>query len=257
MQSDIVYFEGVRYRFQGGYYQRGRCKTGHRFLHRHVWELHNGPVPSGYVIHHIDGNTRNNDIANLELTTPQEHASHHSTERLERMSPEERKANFDRLVEFMRSDEGRAHARMVNAKNRADGKYDGHDKSAFYAARDKWIRTDEWRRICSETTKRRIDAGELKPPTKEALDRAAEWHRSPEGVEWHRQHGKSSWEGKKWHEVNCQNCGQPYRTPFPTRSKFCHPNCKQEALRKRRGLSVGVRPDSRNPRVLSGKRSPS
>lgn len=46
--------------------------------HRRVWRKHNGPVPVGFFIHHIDGNKQNNDIANLELVTALVHKRIHS-----------------------------------------------------------------------------------------------------------------------------------------------------------------------------------
>lgn len=49
-------------------------------LHRAVWEFHNGPIPDGYHVHHIDGDAANNDIANLELVDGREHLSAHWTE---------------------------------------------------------------------------------------------------------------------------------------------------------------------------------
>jgi hypothetical protein len=44
-----------------------------RMEHRLVWEAVNGPIPDGWDIHHIDGDTYNNDIDNLECLT---HAAH-------------------------------------------------------------------------------------------------------------------------------------------------------------------------------------
>ena len=44
-------------------------------------------------------------------------------------------------------------------------------------------------------------------------------------------------------------------TPFPTRAKFCHQNCKATALRKRRGKNVGARPNRKKEIILSGKRA--
>lgn len=69
-------FNGKIYKLYRGekYFSRG-CKR----LHRVVWEYHNGPVPKGMHIHHIDGNPQNNEIANLELKKPAEHLRGHMT----------------------------------------------------------------------------------------------------------------------------------------------------------------------------------
>ena len=36
---------------------------------RYEWEKHYGPIPDGYIVWHIDGNKKNDDIGNLELIT--------------------------------------------------------------------------------------------------------------------------------------------------------------------------------------------
>lgn len=73
--SDTVQkFNGESFYKCGNYFQR----KGKR-LHRTVWEYHKGEIPSGYHIHHIDGNKANNDISNLALLQGQEHLSQHST----------------------------------------------------------------------------------------------------------------------------------------------------------------------------------
>lgn len=41
----------------------------HYLTSRVVWELHNGPIPDGLVIDHIDGCPANDDIANLRIAT--------------------------------------------------------------------------------------------------------------------------------------------------------------------------------------------
>ena len=40
------------------------------FIHRYIWELHNGTSPDGYIIDHIDRNPFNNQLSNLRLATP-------------------------------------------------------------------------------------------------------------------------------------------------------------------------------------------
>lgn len=43
--------------------------------HRIVWTLHNGVIPEGMFIDHIDGNRSNNNISNLRLATNQQNSS--------------------------------------------------------------------------------------------------------------------------------------------------------------------------------------
>ena len=84
---------------------------------------------------------------------------------------------------------------------------------------------------------------------------AKEWHASEAGKEWHATHAVNAWADRKWHAVNCKECGRAFGTPYPTRAKFCHQNCKAQALRRRRGKPVGVRPEGRKAPVLHGKRA--
>lgn len=55
--------------------------SGSELEHRVVWEAAHGPIPKGYVIHHIDGNGKNNDLSNLRLMTQKEHLSMHAKAR--------------------------------------------------------------------------------------------------------------------------------------------------------------------------------
>lgn len=47
---------------------------------RKQWELHNGLIPPGYVIHHIDRDRRNNSIENLQMLTRSDHGKLHQEE---------------------------------------------------------------------------------------------------------------------------------------------------------------------------------
>lgn len=72
ISSTIQKFDGVSYYLCGNYFQR----KGKR-LHRIVWEYHNGEIPKGFEVHHIDGDRANNDISNLQLLTENEHHGIH------------------------------------------------------------------------------------------------------------------------------------------------------------------------------------
>lgn len=62
-----------------GYYVISSSKEGNRGkqLHRLIYEDHYGPIPKGMQIHHIDGDTTNNDISNLEMVSISEHNKIH------------------------------------------------------------------------------------------------------------------------------------------------------------------------------------
>lgn len=47
------------------------------FAHIVVWKIHNGPIPKGFHIDHIDGDRKNNKLSNLRIVTTQ-HNSHNA-----------------------------------------------------------------------------------------------------------------------------------------------------------------------------------
>ena len=112
------------------------------------------------------------------------------------------------------------------------------DHTIHHSQSSDWIGSDE-------NKAQILAAGEL----------AKEWHTSEAGKEWHASHAVKSWENRKWHPVKCQECSTEFFTPYPTRAKFCNPNCRAQALRRRRGKTVGVRPDRRKAPLLSRKRT--
>lgn len=100
----IQEFMGIRYYLRTRYYQRF-----HRALHRVVWEHHNGPVPSKYHVHHVDGDRGNNRLANLAMLHESVHISQHRKENPSVLTPQARIAG----IAFRRSPAGHALAKQT------------------------------------------------------------------------------------------------------------------------------------------------
>lgn len=107
-------FNGRSYRIdrRTGYYLAANRENGKRKrLHIAVWESHNGPVPEGHRIHHIDRNKANNEIENLQCLTASEHNRIHAAlmtdERREQLRRNLIENAVPRSKAWHRSDEGR------------------------------------------------------------------------------------------------------------------------------------------------------
>ena len=72
-------YKKSEYRQHRVYFQRFNSKKQSvDYLHRIIWVDKNGEVPKNCHIHHIDENTLNNDISNLECLTRSEHVKKHN-----------------------------------------------------------------------------------------------------------------------------------------------------------------------------------
>lgn len=57
----------------GRKYAYVRVQLGvYKLLHRYIWEMHNGPIPEGYIVVFRNGDTSNITLENLELITKEE-----------------------------------------------------------------------------------------------------------------------------------------------------------------------------------------
>lgn len=82
------YIDGYKFRKdkQSGYYLSTKKINGSRKrLHIYVWEKHNGSIPKGFEINHIDENKDNNEIENLQCLTRAEHLQFHKRHDREKM----------------------------------------------------------------------------------------------------------------------------------------------------------------------------
>lgn len=78
MRVEII--DDTHQRFNGKTYfrnKRGWFQSTYSTIHRDVWKYHNGDIPKGYDIHHIDGDKANNQIENLQCLTRKEHRKLH------------------------------------------------------------------------------------------------------------------------------------------------------------------------------------
>lgn len=108
---ETIVFNGRRYNrypeSANPAHRRYFARAGHR-LHRDIWEHYNGPIPDGMHIHHIDGDTANNDIGNLECIPEQEHRKHHGAADRTDKQRQHLESIRGKAAEWHRSEEGRA-----------------------------------------------------------------------------------------------------------------------------------------------------
>lgn len=85
IDTEVIEFQGVYYTRRPGkkYYKAWRYDrdTGKQWadaLHRAVWRHHNGDIPAGRDVHHVDGNYDNNAPDNLALISRSDHAKLHN-----------------------------------------------------------------------------------------------------------------------------------------------------------------------------------
>lgn len=58
---------------------RSNGKIQSMLLHRRVWAERFGEIPNEYIIHHINGDKKDNRIENLECLSRKEHCKKHSS----------------------------------------------------------------------------------------------------------------------------------------------------------------------------------
>jgi hypothetical protein len=104
-------FEGHKYQKYSDrpYYER---VGGRYLLHREIWAYHNGEIPEGYHIHHLDGDTANNTLENLQCMPASEHRAEHTEEKRLRGRQQQQLEHLEKIrhlaTEWHRSEEGRA-----------------------------------------------------------------------------------------------------------------------------------------------------
>jgi len=59
-------------------YRKTKVNGQTRNLHQVIWEAAHGPVPEGYLVHHINEDKLDNRLKNLELMLIGDHSRHHN-----------------------------------------------------------------------------------------------------------------------------------------------------------------------------------
>lgn len=90
-------------------------RTYNLYVHRHIWEFHNGPVPDGMTVDHIDEDKHNNLITNLQLLTPEENAIKGNARHWVAISPEGVEFQVYNLEKFCR--ENKLHSSHLRDNN--------------------------------------------------------------------------------------------------------------------------------------------
>lgn len=74
---------------------------------------------------------------------------------------------------------------------------------------------------------------------RDSSDKAAAWHASPEGKEWHSQNSVQAWAKRQPVPATCSACGKSYETYFANRSRFCSNPCMQREAHARYVTATG------------------
>lgn len=80
VRRDVIVFNGikfVRYPDAANFAERNYYKGKGKWLHRVIWESTHGPIPEGYVVHHVDENPLMNELNNLACIPHPDHAVLH------------------------------------------------------------------------------------------------------------------------------------------------------------------------------------
>lgn len=69
---------------------------------------------------------------------------------------------------------------------------------------------------------------------------AKAWHSSPDGIEWHRQHGKNTWVDRKPKTYTCNCCGLVFESMRAYGVEFCSLSCRQKVKFQEDKTSIGT-----------------
>lgn len=201
-----IEFDGIKfYPDRKGYWIGSTGPKTLKRLHVYVWEKYNGPVPSGYQVHHIDGNTDNNEIENLRLMSQIEHHSMHGKINAELASINVQKFAVPAAKEWHKSEEG----------------HEWHKQHYQKYTAQKWL--EMMTKTCDMCGK------EFQTPTTRGY--VARFCSNNCKSAWRRKVGLDNV------ERTCEICGTSFFTNKYNPARFCSKECRNKARSIRSGKS--------------------
>ena len=182
--------------------------------HVYVWEKHNGKVPDGYSVHHLDKNPRNNDISNLALMSYSAHSSHHAKEHSEQSRENMNTIVRAKAIEWHKSEAGS----------------EWHKQHYEEVTKDKWNTfVTKTCTVCGKEYKVKSCAANHSLYCSDYCKR-----RSPVAKAHHDQRLEKQREFMNTHleERVCPACGKTFSAKKYYKTKCCSPECRAEMIRR-------------------------
>lgn len=204
---NFIEINGIKFWEDSKGYWLGQVEGKPKRAHVYVWELHNGPAPDGYDIHHLDHDKSNNSIENLTLIPSGEHHRQHALEMDKRILEENLAKARPKAAEWHKSADGR----------------EWHKEQYDRSLREKW---DEMISKPCEVCGKMFECSILvAQKTRFCSNNCKSQFRRDSGLDNI--------------TVSCQICGKEFETNKYSRGKFCSPECRKEnRLRKNRERKI-------------------
>lgn len=126
---DAIEFNGKIYKVYGSEKYYIDSYRWWKRLHIAVWEFYHWPVPQWFEVHHIDENTFNNDMSNLELKPKWFHQSEHMKKK--------RKDGFKRTIKRYKRKCNQCWIDIINKMKNWNVFCSWHCKSKFHYWKNK------------------------------------------------------------------------------------------------------------------------
>lgn len=217
-KSDYIVIDDIWfYKETRGRYYLGNVpdETGKRHpvrAHVYVWEKHNGKIPNGFSVHHLDKDPRNNDISNLALMSYSSHSSHHAKENADKARKTMNEIVRPAAIEWHQSEEG----------------------SEWHKQHYDDVTSKVWNKLVTKTCTVCGKEYQVKSSAANHSLYCSNYckRRSPAAIAHHDVNLEKQREFMKSHleERVCPVCGKTFSARKYYRTKCCSPECRSKAI---------------------------